>query len=577
MDDYKQITDSKQEKEVQDYCTWLRSSYTERNNMFDALEDIFMLRWDEESEVSKVHNRVKVTKSPDARNQARGAIRLLTASDPEFEVPYDENMEESGEYSEGLERAAKVLWSAAGTRRKKPLHYDLVRSAILYDEFHIGITKTDELLHYSEGLSPAMVRRYEELAKEAPYMYEAIDPRTGYPHLDKHGMIAYHRQTDMLLKTLKNRLSQEQQLNLGNNPYESVTVNTFWDDVYYAMWIEGSKEMLYFYEHKLPFIPIVAMTVEGSMLSEEWEDQREPFLYGIYKSGLWARLNLALTVFYTNLYAIGANPLYVEKLNQQGQGVRYEESNVGGRIIVPYGADWAIVQNKGIMDPSVREGMQIGEQKISESTIYSQTLGEPLGANAPFSMVALLNQAGRLPLVATQRMCSEGIAEAAKISLLWIKHTNRKVKARYKDQIIDILPSEIPDHFELNAKLDVSLPQDMLQQTNVASLATSGETPLASVRWAREELMKIGQSELMDDEIMTERAMWALFGKYMQSLMQPQVPAPTGNGGGGPQQPPGEELPPEGLPTEGLPPEMLAGGGGKIAPAPNQAPPEMPM
>jgi hypothetical protein len=130
----------------------------------------------------------------------------------------------------------------------------------------------------------------------------------------------------------------------------------------------------------------------------------------------------------------------------------------------------------------------------------------------------------------------------------------------------------------LEVDLDVALPQDKLQQMNMAAMAK--REGIASVRWIQEKLLNIAQSEDMQQEVWTERALDAMFNVWMQGQlqkmqqaqmqqMQPAQPPPQqppGMGAPGPMAAtaPGG-LPPGGIPPtpglQGLPPEMAMMGG----------------
>lgn len=223
---------------------------------------------------------------------------------------------------------------------------------------------------------------------------------------------------------------------------------------------------------------------------------------------------------------------------------------------------------KQIIDPSMIESWQTAIQLEEESTLPRQTLGEPLAGPQPYSSVALLHQAGRLPLLMSQRMAGWAIGSAIETAIDWMKYDKYSGTARYQENEIAIKADDIPDHYEVKAELEISLPQDDLTNANVARIASEGETPLVSQRYAREKLLKINQSEDMQEEIMTEQAVNLRFRKYMmqqlaqlaqveQMAMQPPGPAQgMPMGPEGPMGPGGPPMGPMGpnMPTQ---PEMM--------------------
>lgn len=581
------MNDSKLKKQIEDYASDLKMRYGERDAMYDDMEDIFLCRWDEEGQVSDVYENTKITISPNARNQALGAIRLLTASDPEFSMPIDEN-EIGAEISEDVEKWCAIVWDAAGRISGDPIHYDVVRSGVLFSEINIGITSTKDLLTATRGNeSKASKARIKQIAAMTPYLFEVYDPRTCYPDFDNLGMKAFYREYDTLVRNIRDQFGDEAIAGIKDKnltDYDTVTVCDFWDTVYRQVWIKGEDDCLIQDEHGLPFIPRVSQIVEGTRLFEEEEDQRQPFLYTLWKTGLWKRENLAYTVMWTNIFAIGANPLFIHEQGTADAMVDYDFDVPGGIARVPPGSKFGPMLNKGVIDPSLQYGIEMNEKLVTESTIFKQTLGEPLGANAPFSMVALLAQNGRLPLITTQRKASWAIADAMKIALMWTKEEKGASKVVYAGSSVDLDPTSLPENFELEAKLDVAMPQDKLQQANIAGMLASGERPIMPKRWVREELLGEGQSEALQQEIWTEEAADLMFQMYAQDLLQKQQMAqqmqmqqmtqqmqgpPPGQGQPMPPQgPPPEQEPPPGQQMQGLPPEMAQQGA---------QPPQQPM
>lgn len=575
------MTDIKLQKQIADYASDLKMRYGERDAMFDEMEDIFLCEWDEESQVSDVYENTRITISPDARNQALGAIRLLTASDPEFSMPVNEN-EVGSEISEDVEKWCSIVWDAAGRISGDPIHYDIVRSGVLFSEINIGVTSTKDMLAATRGNeSKGSQRRIEQIAKVTPYIFEVYDPRTCYPDYDALGMRAFYREYDTLVRNIRDQFGDEAIAGIKEKQvtdYDTVTVCDFWDSVYRQVWIKGEQDCLIQDEHGLSFIPRVSQIVEGTRLFEEEEDQRQPFLYTLWKTGLWKRANLALTVMWTNIFAIGANPLFIHEQGTADAMVDYDFDVPGGIARVPPGSKFGPMLNKGVIDPSLQYGIEMNDKLVTESTIFKQTLGEPLGSNAPFSMVALLAQNGRLPLVTTQRKASWAIADAMKIALMWMKEEKGNKKVSYAGKTAELDYSALPENFELEAKLDIALPQDKLQQANIIGLLVGGDSPVMSKRWGRETLLNEGQSEAMQKEIWSEQAADLMFQMYAQELLQKQQMAQQMQmqqmaqqmQGPPPEQEQQMRQPP---PGQGIPPEMMQGG----AQPPQQPPGEPPM
>jgi hypothetical protein len=340
-----------------------------------------------------------------------------------------------------------------------------------------------------------------------------------------------------------------------------------------CFWMDGYDKEIKYEPHGLPLIPIVAQTVEGSRLFDgsDYYNQ-EPFLYTLQQTNLVERQNLMLTTLYTMLFAIGANPMFVDFTINPDEAPEADFTEPGGVIHYRVGES-RVPMAKQIIDPSLMQGWEISQDLEAQSTIYKQTLGEPLGSNAPYSMVALLSQSGRLPLIATQRKASWAIAEALEIALKWMKSDRITATAKYETYTAELAPQDIPDDVDIRVQLEIEMPTDKLQAANAANMLAQGESPMVSKRWTREQILNIGQSEDMDREIWAEKAADIFATKFFyEQLIQlaqlKQMALMPGNMGGQPGAPAGQA--PMGAPPampqaptspeeQGMPPQGMPG------------------
>jgi hypothetical protein len=204
-------------------------------------------------------------------------------------------------------------------------------------------------------------------------------------------------------------------------------------------------------------------------------------------------------------FAIGANPLFIYKRSSPEAELNVDYSLPGGLIKLNLNEEYTPLA-KGVIDPSIQQVMEITQSLSEESTIYKQSLGQPMGGNAPFSMVALLSQAGRLPLVSYQRICSWVIGSAMSTALRMLKKEGKSELSVFgKSGKNSLKKSDIPEAFEITANLDISMPQDDRQNAAIAIQLAGSDNPMVSKRFARENYLNIGQSDDMQEEIWGER------------------------------------------------------------------------
>ena len=524
--------DHKMFTHTMEHATHVLSRAQARNNMFRRMEDRYWMRWKDEQVVRDKMDNVKLTKSPRARNAVKGAESLLIATDPQITIPYEINNAEAKAKSSKMEKHGNAMWFASGRVQKRPTHYDVVKSALVYSMVNIAITSTKDLVDYGSDV-PAIKARYEQINARTPYLFEVWNPKTCYPEFDSCGLRSFYRKVQTTSgnvienwgKRAEDAISRIDKL---PSRYDTVVLHDFYDLEYRTVWVDGSEQPIYQDKHGLPFIPIVSQLISGSRLFEDREANRdnrkvveemfEPFLWTLDESKIIERQNLLLTVLYTITFAVGANPMFVEYLINPDSPPDIDESTPGKTIRMRVG-ERREPMVKQVIDPSLIESWNTALQLEEESTIYRQTLGQPLGGSAPYSMGALMHQAGRLPLLVPQRLSGWAIGEALETAYRWIKHDGNDAPARYKENDITLAPDDIPDHFEVTCKLDISLPQDNLNNANVAAMASGGDDPITSKRWVRENLLNIGQSEEMQGEIWDEQSSNVQYRRYLMDQL----------------------------------------------------------
>ena len=504
----------------------LLNRYSNLHKLQDKMDEMIFMEWKNKPE----NKNLKFTISPEPRNEFLGAMRLLTATDPIINVPSDKNDRASIEKADLIERLCNAVIYQSGRIMQKPVHYDLVSSLLRYGQFHLAIIDTDDLLNLAQksnkNMSKAARKRYEHINKATPYLLEPLDPKCGSAEFDEYGLRAYYRQTSVTYAYLFGkfgRLPEWEQ----RAPTDTTTYHDYWDlDVHYA-WVEGMDEPLIGGKHNMPCIPIVVQGGEGSRLNEEPEKQFQPFLYTIEKGELWDRHNLQLSALFTNLFAVASNATFIHKQAVPGETeMEVDWSVPGGILHLGPGEDFQPAEFN-VFNKDTLYSMDLLNKMMEESSIYKQTLGGPTVANQAYSTVALLSQSGRLPLVATQHTGGWGIGTAFELMFQMIRDSGKKRTALSKEGKLEIDPIEIPENLIIDVSLDMSLPQDKLQQANTAAMMV--DKSLASVSWIRENILNIGQSKDMDKQIteeMFERQMTQeYFTKAMETEIRKQIAA----------------------------------------------------
>lgn len=547
-------------RELKAYGGEIRAAHGERDTLLAGVEDMYLMHKTAGDAALESLPDVALTKSTDERVAIQAVVRLLTTTVPTISMPREGNADNE-DAADMIERGADALLASSDRANRKPLHYDAVLSAALYDMGSIRVTCAQDILDSMEQddsdrrksgadrMPEGARERIKQALANTPYIFEALNPRGVYPVWDRYGLKAQLNVSKVRVRDIvaqygdkARRLFADKKISMESER----DLYDYTDDVYRCVWVDD--EWLVMDEHGLPFINYATSTMEGSGIFGAVVDQYEPHLLTVYRSGLDQRKTEALTAQFTMNKVFGFSPLL-----KFVRGPNGEEPPSTQRVglfslwDVPYGANLEPVLNKGISDPSVWNGLQLAMTKTEEATIYKSVLGQ--SQSSTYSQTALLSQLGRIPLETVRSMTGRLIADALEIALRWIKKNGKGIKT-YNNRagaLAEIIPAQIPDYFNLECKLDIALPQDKLQQANIAAqLIKAG---VVSKEWIMENVLNIGQPQQMTKDIWTEQFIDALAGLELQKKLQP---------------PPQPQLPPGGPPQGGggLPPEMLAGGMG---------------
>ena len=544
-------------QEIIKLCEDIRPAFSTRDACNKAMEDIYLLNPDADLPDEK---HIKKTLSPDGRNSLNGAVRLLSAADPHWAVPEDMNklLDDS---SSTIEKLAGGIFGAASRAQGKPRHYDPILSGLLYGECIVVPTCTKDLV---DSAPPQLKKRLEDIYASTPLLFDTISPSGAFPVYDNMGLSMFHSFREMKIRDIKQRWKDAERL-LGDAAKDSDVKNVgeYWDYEKHYVWIEGVDEPLIDADNQWGFIPVAAGISEGSdLFSKSGQYTRQPFLYTLWRSEMWKRQNLSLTVMFSRIFAIGANPQNIYKRNDPDKVAPHVDySNVDGTIVIDNDEDYGS-GNKNVIDPSLMTGLEIAQQKGVESTIYRQTLGEPLGGTAPFSMFAMVSQSGRLPLIPYQRMISHVLGDAMAKGLRMLKIHGETISVREGNtkSLVEVDASKLPDRIDIECTLDIKMPQDDQANAQTAVAVTSGDAPLMSLETAQKRYLNIEQPEEELQKVWQERAAAVYYQQWLQQqiALSQQQAQPGAQPGLSPGQLPPEMMGGQGGLPQGMPPELLA-------------------
>lgn len=533
--------------------------------MYEAVRKMYHMEWTEAPD----GDWIKSTMSPSALNAVMGAVRLLVAGEPQISIPSDSNSLVSKMAGEKLEKASRALLHQAGKVLSRKVHYEIVLSAMLFGEVAVAISCTDDLLKYKAG-DAAHQARLKHIARTTPYLFQTWNPMTVYPQFDNFGLRYVVRKFQTTWGEVLDAWGDKAK---AMYPFqERDYIVTMWD--YYdwherCVWVQENSEALFKEPHGLPFLPVVCGLADGSFMFDKPEQQRMPMLYGPWKSGLWKRENLSLTMIYSLIYAVGSTALMQYKTKEPGKALTIDRTIPGGVVTILPDESLSPLMEK-VVDPTQWQGLETAQRLNENSTIPRQALGAAADSGSmPFSSLSLLSQSGRLPLTAAMNVTGSVLAELVRMAWEWHK-INGKTGTFYDAKAMYVIEkSDIPDGLMVNCQIAPDVPTDKLQMANVAGILKSQE--LASIKWVQENVLGIGQPDSMAKEIASERWLKTLVDNKLAELTAlsqaktqmeiQQAMAQSQSAAQPPSMPDGSATPP--APT---PPVMGMGGGAQVPP-----------
>jgi hypothetical protein len=492
----------------------LKTAYTERDAQYEMYDEMFFMTWSTRN-ATELAGKARIIQSPDARNAVMGAVRLMIATDPLFNVAD----EVEGVNRDKIERWATGMWDACGRIYGEPIHYGLITSGMLYDEMHAAITPTLEMVEYArrkldeckderqKKYLAAQLDQAEDVAERTPFLIEAWNPRSAYTEFGRLGnIVSYYKEEEMPVAEIRARYGYVDESKLPKAG--TVVLCVYYDEVYTAAWVRNGCDLM-MEEHGYGFVPVYVQVLNGTRLFAKPEKSRQPLLYGQMKSGLWDSESLALTTMYSNVLAMAGQNKYVYIPAVQGSDVEIDyradvtRLNPGDQLVP--------LDFRNLIPPALAEMYQLAVSKGQESTIYQQALGGMSERNTTYSEAALYAQAGRLPLVGPQRRGGWGIGGVIELAMRMARNNPEYLKRS------NIKATDIPRGLHIDAKLEVKLPQEKLAQANIGAILMNNGV---SFDFVAQNVLGINRPEEETRKKWNEQAAQIMYQQQVQALMQ---------------------------------------------------------
>lgn len=504
------------QKEIDEIKKAVRSDIAARSTLDKLLaryrEIYFMTNIEKPKNSGVDSNDWKLTPSPAGRNSVIGMHRLLNTSD--ITIKIGDDVREADEIEEGL----KTILRVSGEGGIGRVESDAALSAVLYGAVTVYAESIDDLLTI-KSLPEYKRKHLEKKRKRSPFLLRLISTEESYPRFDEDMAIRHTWRYRIRGAELRNRWGVD-----TKDATEYVVYDVFTPE-WHIVWADGLGD-IFADAHGLGCLPVFTAYSGGTNLFNKPEEQNQSFLYAKAKGEMDKWENSLLTAIRTSIHRRGLlGAMYWIDPDNAPEKIQIDYQQ---GVLFAKGKVTAV--NDKIIDPLVFQVQGLLADLNGTSTIQSATLGDNIG-NLPFSSLAMLSNAGKLPLVDPTRALEHVFSAVFSHILYRIKSEN------ITNELID--PAVLTDDVEVSVSLTAKLPQDSLRNAQVAQ--SLGD--LVSDEWKHSELLQVGNSEEMQKQSMKEQMRKAVFAAILQNgqVINQAVAAIMGQG----QQPAAQPNPQE--------------------------------
>lgn len=489
-------------QEYVDLAQDLVSSYTERNNLFSNIDDMFDLEWDMPEGMPDWVIKVKST---DPRDTVTTVVRTFATIRPHFKVAPMLNNEANRNRANEIETAIAWNFKKAGRRKATTVEWDVLWSAAKYSEiaaqviylpYQIKILKamTDPKKPSKGDKSiQAKIRRAEAALRFGDFAFIFHHPSNVYPEESEYGLegvLTCKVQTiDQFMNSWGNLANKIDGLKTEEGT--EVTYVTTWDYTNFeerCVWaicsdnssarVEGSGDFILQEENKLGFIPYVvkrwgdALTDDGAM----------PLLESVYKSGQWNKLNVFESLDASLAIKRAAQPQYAAE-TPPGTDIEIDATEPISTAKLPAGT-----RNFTPL-PAQSVDQRVAMQKAESKNDIWQTVAARILSTFEFPSGTAYSSVNQLLTQATNsisqcKLLGEiGLSELSHLMLCWGHYYDKEygkgetsLYGQYEDKTnlgkeVSLAWDTInPDALDVEVTLTPNIPIDKLQQINGAVL-----------------------------------------------------------------------------------------------------------
>lgn len=578
---------------VQGRANYLRSLSTERDRMFDEIDQAINGDWDLPAELEKVSWAMRAPE-PSFAITVDAAIRLISDNEPDISIV--PTSADKMAIVDAHEKAIRWMLANASKRRNQHIMGELTASAVKYGEVCAEVIFLPEQI---KGVKAAggNVTRWEAMERHGPFSINVFHPKSVYPRYSALGFEEVymtrqdnpHAIVDLWgakADAVKERMGADV-ANGGKSP-ETVVYNVYMSYERHSVWVEwgengGDAIEIHNDKWPWPFLPW-ACRMGGSNLEDQSDRQRSPLLKTMYQFDMYDLMSRVRSLRYSDMLRTAAAPRKVWQASGETEapsivseaGEEYERIGEGEKIIH---------HPPTTPDPSMATLHSELKTEHQRATLSDLLLGGEVPSEAAFASINLVTHSALAAIKPTQDVIRGAIADIAEIMLLWIHYAQASVTGYEKTETGEYVETLVhwedvdPKNLYITVDITADLPSDRqgrviaaqaLMQSGLYSVeAAMNDVGVKDATKMREDVVMdrmlqnmleidLKNEQFLSDIQMRERLKQELLPEILQMIQEQQAaggpggkpalsgPPPTGNPVGE-MAPAGLEIPPETL------------------------------
>ena len=501
--------------------------------VYELPAELKQLPWIHKHVSQKLHNSI-----------AGGSKALATKRAKIKKFPYLPNTANKEKANED-ERNLEWQLRSASQLRSNRLETDFIESAMLYMSLGAMVIDIDWQIKQQKALKmdTTAMERARRISRFAvnPYNPMHLHVRRSVYGTDTV-LLAYKRSAaEVVLEWGKENIPQEIK-DIAEEKSDTIYYYDMFSHDKRSVWVAKELKgdpnwLMQEHEHGLDFIPWVT-EMEGSGLEDSVGNKFHSMPYSLIKSGALETQHIMGTLLYSAAIAASIPANYA--LEGYGTGsVIIDALDPLGVIDVPDGKTLKDLPRREL-DRALAELYDRTSVDVQSATISEVLLGGQLPAGTAFSTLNLATQTAIGQLKPYKELAEKGIAQVARLMLMWTRHTKEPLTAYGMEDRVDlgqsyeITPDEIdPTGIYLEAELTPVQPTDDVARWNAITMANRLGL---SMEYGLEDAgiddpqgaLKIWEAEKIDAQLFEEwktRRMMALQMEAQQAQMAQQMQA----------------------------------------------------